>query len=84
MAAVTETHIFTPNLLNVVRVGYNRNVAAVNTPLSSLNAAASDTTVGYFPGNEAPLLNIAGYVQARRICQCAPDRDALQLDSGLR
>ena len=64
VAALTETHLFTLNLLNVVRVGYNRNVAAVNTPLASLNPEASDTTVGYFPGDEAPLLNVAGYAQA--------------------
>ena len=63
VAAVTQTHIFSPNLVNVERVGYNRNVAAVNTPLASLNPEASDTTVGYFAGNASPLLNIAGYVQ---------------------
>ncbi len=64
VAAVTQTHIFTPSLVNVARVGYNRNVAAVNTPLASLNPTASDTTIGYFAGNEAPLLNVAGYAQA--------------------
>lgn len=62
VAAVTETHIFSPNLLNVVRFGYNRSIAIVNQPLAALTPEASDTTVGYFPGLAAPLLTIQGYV----------------------
>ena len=61
VAAVTETHIFSPNLLNVVRLGYNRSIALVNQPLAALTPEASDTSVGYFPGLAAPLLTIQGY-----------------------
>ena len=64
VAAVTGTHIFTPNLLNVVRLGYNRSIGIVNQPLAALTPGAADTTVGYYPGLAAPLLTIQGYVAA--------------------
>ena len=83
VAGVTETHIFTPNLLNVVRLGYNRNVAAVNTPLAALSAAAANTSIGYLPGNAAPLLNITGFAQAGGFAsarQIAAHDNSFQLD----
>ena len=60
VAALTETHIITPNLLNVVRVGFNRSLGNVDTPSQALNATAANQTLGYLPGLYIPRLQVTG------------------------
>ncbi|MBZ5660370.1 MAG: carboxypeptidase-like regulatory domain-containing protein [Acidobacteriia bacterium] len=40
MAGVTETHIFTPSLVNIVRIGYNRGAGLANQPYIANNPAS--------------------------------------------
>ena len=60
VAALTETHIVTPNLLNVVRVGFNRSLGNVDIPSQALNATAANQTLGYLPGLYIPRLQVTG------------------------
>ena len=60
VAALTETHILTANLLNVVRVGFNRSLGNVDTPSQALNATAANQTLGYLPGLYIPRLQVTG------------------------
>ncbi len=62
VASLTETHILTPNLLNVVRLGFNRSLGNVDTPSAALNATAGNSTIGYLPGLYAPRLQVTGLV----------------------
>jgi hypothetical protein len=58
--AINESHIFTPSLLNSVRIGYSRNVSIAPTTVSAINPAASDTSLGFVPGLTVGLINIGG------------------------
>ena len=54
--SVEETHIFSPSMLNTVRVGFSRNHAISNTA-DPINPAAGDNSLGSVPG-QAPFLII--------------------------
>jgi hypothetical protein len=58
--ALEETHIFTPSLLNSVRLGINREVASIDQSLSAVNPLASDTSLGAVPGQAAPAVRVPG------------------------
>lgn len=58
--SLEETHVFGPGVVNVVRFGYSRVQALVNTPGVALTTAAGDTSLGLFPGFYAPILNVPG------------------------
>ncbi len=62
VAALTETDIVTPNLLNVARVGFNRSLGVVDIPSQALNATAANQTIGYLPGLYIPRLQVTGLV----------------------
>jgi|SRR5579859_5015531 len=64
MVALTESHIFSPALANVARVGFNRVVGLVNEPVRAINPAAQDPALGVSPGLFAPLINVAGITSA--------------------
>ena len=55
-----ETHIFSPNVINTVRFGYNRN--RVDNDLSSkgILPAAGDLTLGAVPGRAAAQVSVGG------------------------
>jgi hypothetical protein len=59
-ATLEESHTFTPTLVNVVRVGYNRAVAANQEPLSAINPLAKDVSLGSVPGKGAADVRIGG------------------------
>jgi hypothetical protein len=59
-AALEESHTFTPTLVNAVRVGYNRAVAANQQPLSAINPLAKDVSLGSAPGKTAADVRIGG------------------------
>ena len=58
--ALEENHIFSPTLINTVRVGYNREYAANNHSVSAINPAAADPTLGSNPGGNASDVRITG------------------------
>jgi hypothetical protein len=61
MFGITENHIFSPSLINIVRVGFNRTKGLVSQPDSAINPVAADKTLGIFPGvTTASLINIGG------------------------
>jgi hypothetical protein len=55
-----ETHIFSPNFVNTVRFGYNRNRVDNDLSVSALIPAAGDTSLGAVPGQAAAQLSISG------------------------
>jgi hypothetical protein len=55
-----ETHIFSPGLVNTARFGVNRQAVNNNQSVSSINSAATDTSVAAMPGRTAAGINIPG------------------------
>jgi len=60
--ALEESHIFSPALLNSARFGFNRNVVIAFSTLSAINPAASDTTFGFNPGENAGIITVGSGV----------------------
>ncbi len=60
MYILEETHIFRPNLVNVVRFGFNRDSALNNQTISAINAAAADPSLGAVPGRAAAQVKVSG------------------------
>jgi hypothetical protein len=60
MVSLSETHIFSPTVLNNLRVGYSRVVSIAPTTLQAINPAAKDPTLGFVPGLPVGLINIGG------------------------
>lgn len=60
MVAISETHIFSPSLLNTVRLGYSRVVSLAPTTVSLINPLAADTSLGFVPGLPVGLINVGG------------------------
>jgi hypothetical protein len=64
MFSLEETHIFSPALVNSARFGFSREWSASQTPLTSLNPKAKDTSFGATPGQSVPIIEIPGIVTA--------------------
>jgi len=64
LVSITERHIFSSKLLNVVRLGYNRSTGDILVPLKALTPAAGNPALGYTSGTFAPTLNIDGLATA--------------------
>jgi len=62
LVSITERHIFSSRMLNVVRLGYNRSVGDILVPLKALTPAAGNAALGYTSGTFAPTINIDGIV----------------------
>lgn len=60
MASIGEAHTFSASLLNTARFGYSRVVSLAPTTLGAINPLATDTTLGFIPGRNAGLVNVAG------------------------
>jgi hypothetical protein len=60
IAALEETHIFGPNLVNTARLGFNRNGVFNADFASSNNPLSSDPSLGVFPNGNNPSTRIAG------------------------
>ena len=60
IAALEETHIFSPSLVNTARLGYNRNAVVNYQAQSAINPAAADPSLGVFPGGDNPMIRISG------------------------
>ncbi len=64
LVSITERHIFSSKMLNVVRLGYNRSVGDILVPLKALTPAAGNAALGYTGGTFAPTINIDGIESA--------------------
>jgi hypothetical protein len=58
-AAIEETHIFSPQLLNTARFGYSRSSTATSG-VSAINPAAADPNLGIAPGFNNPQISVSG------------------------
>jgi carboxypeptidase family protein/TonB-dependent receptor-like protein len=55
-----STHIFSPSLLNTVRIGFNRTAGLIQKPVSALNPLGNDPSLGSTPGANSPILSVPG------------------------
>jgi hypothetical protein len=60
-ASIEESHIFSPSLVNLTRIGFNRNVAEQVQSLSAINPLAADASYGFLPGQDVGQISIAGF-----------------------
>ena len=60
IAAVEETHTFSPTLVNAVRFGFNRDYVLDNTTAQAINPAAADASLGAFPNRDAAYVKVTG------------------------
>src|SRR6202165_3236574 len=60
IAALEESHIFSPNFANSARGGFNRNAVINNRSYLALNPAAADPAFGATPGGFNPVVRIGG------------------------
>jgi hypothetical protein len=64
MGSVEDTHIFSPQVVNTIRVGVNRVIGDINTPISG-DAAATNSALAIAPGAKAtPQISIGGFTTA--------------------
>ena len=59
-AAIEESHIFAPTLINIARVGFNRSISSALESLGAINPAAADPTLGFVPGHAVGAIAIGG------------------------
>jgi outer membrane receptor protein involved in Fe transport len=55
-----ENHIFRSNLLNSLRLGFNRSFGASPLSATAVNPLASNTSLGFAPGETAGAINVPG------------------------
>src|SRR5579872_739913 len=60
IAALEENHIFTANLVNTARLGFNRNAVINADYTSAINPLAADPSLGLFPNGNNPSVRIPG------------------------
>ena len=60
LAALEESHTFSPTLFNSARLGFNREATINNQVVGAVNPAAADKTLSVMPGYDAPSFIVAG------------------------
>ena len=55
-----ETHVFSPSLVNSLRVGFNRVGAQNLGSVAAINPLAADVSLGSLPGRTAPQIKVTG------------------------
>jgi len=60
LATLGETHAFTPNVLNSSRFAFSRIVSEAPRTLSAINPLAQNLTLGFLPGHNVGIINVAG------------------------
>ena len=60
IAALEETHIFAPVLVNSARIGYSRFAAENSLGVAAINPLASDSSLAAIPGSVASLVVVPG------------------------
>ncbi|HXA78846.1 MAG TPA: TonB-dependent receptor [Candidatus Acidoferrales bacterium] len=58
--ALQETHVFSPQLLNSVRFGFNRNLALNSLGITAINPLSADLSLAAVPGETAPIIAFPG------------------------
>ncbi len=61
IAALEDTHVFSPALVNTTRLGFNRAEVLNYQGLAAVNPAAADKSLGSVPGWNAPRVFISGF-----------------------
>src|SRR5579862_5243511 len=59
--SIEETHVFQPNLLNIIRVGLNRSVSDAPIQAGVVNPLATDTSLGFLPSTPPGGIAITGF-----------------------
>src|SRR5882762_792343 len=63
MVTAEETHVFSPSLVNSLRIGYSRIHPTQNLPIEGLRPVATDKNLGALgPGTVAPQINVSGVI----------------------
>jgi hypothetical protein len=62
IVAAEETHSFTTTFVNALRFGYNHERVDNDASVTALNPAAKDTSLGAFPGRDASVVNVPGFL----------------------
>jgi len=60
MAALEESHIFSPSFLNTVRFGFNRSHNTSAGGMSAINPAAANSALGWAPNENATQAQVSG------------------------
>jgi hypothetical protein len=60
IAALEHSHIFSPGLVNSLRLGFNRNAVINYQQVSVLNSAVNDPALGMMLGRSSPDIRISG------------------------
>jgi hypothetical protein len=63
IAALEESHIFSPSLANSARLGYNRNAVINYQATSAINPAVADPSLSLMPGFGPPVMFISGFAR---------------------
>jgi Carboxypeptidase regulatory-like domain/TonB dependent receptor len=64
MGSIEDTQIFSPQVVNTIRLGVNRVIGNINTPISG-DAAATNSALAIAPGAKAtPQISIGGFTTA--------------------
>jgi carboxypeptidase family protein/TonB-dependent receptor-like protein len=66
IAAIEESHVFSPTLVNSLRIGFNRDRANSGGSIKVINPVAADTSsgLGWAPGLPPPQANVSGVDRA--------------------
>lgn len=59
--SIEETHVFGPDLLNIIRGGINRSVSEAPIRAGVVNPLATDTSLGFLPNTPAGGIAITGF-----------------------
>lgn len=57
---IEETHVFSPQLIDNLRIGFSRMVALNGYGIGVVNKLAADTTLGSLPGKDNPGITVSG------------------------
>ena len=60
MIALEETHSFSASLVNSLRGGFSRVANISAKSIQAINPLAADTSLGSFPGRDAPQISVSG------------------------
>ena len=63
IAALEETHVFSPSLVNSARLGFNRNNVINYQAVSAINPALADASLSLMPGFGPPVMFISGFAR---------------------
>jgi hypothetical protein len=82
---IQENHIFRPDLVNFIRVGYNRSFGASPLSATAVKPLAADTTLGFVPGDTAGTIDIHGVTSLfRRIEHAGTAKLGMEFVPGVR